>query len=162
MASCLRASPSVRHTEGRDALKEHLTVSGPCSHACDGVADDGSRWRCPALTHGFNAVTQNGSAASELAPMRILHHGLGLWPAAYKHVARSFVHRPAAPLGLVIPDTPCIMQSCSKPSKDKPIRVALRAILDCFCARRRSPDGGSGRRNGFAGSNKETEVQENG
>jgi hypothetical protein len=37
--------------------------------------------------------------------MRILHHGLGLWPAAYKHVARSFVHRRAAPLGLVIPDT---------------------------------------------------------
>ena len=37
--------------------------------------------------------------------MRILHHGLGLWPAAYKRVARSFVHRPAAPLGLVIPDT---------------------------------------------------------
>jgi hypothetical protein len=37
--------------------------------------------------------------------MRILHHGLGLWPAEYKRVARSFVHRPAAPLALVIPDT---------------------------------------------------------
>ena len=46
-----------------------------------------------------------GPPPRSLLPMRILHHGLGLWPAAYKHVARSFVHRRAAPLGLVIPDT---------------------------------------------------------
>jgi hypothetical protein len=25
------------------------------------VADDGSRWRCPGLTHGFDAVNQNGA-----------------------------------------------------------------------------------------------------
>jgi hypothetical protein len=37
--------------------------------------------------------------------MRIMHHGLGLWPAAYKHVARMFVHNSAAPLGLRHPDT---------------------------------------------------------
>jgi hypothetical protein len=61
--------------------------------------------------------------------MRILHHGLGLWPAAYKHVARSFVHRPAAPLGLVIPDT----LKCAvvlEAVKDEAIRWRLRAILD--------------------------------
>jgi hypothetical protein len=41
-------------------------VSAQSAH-CDGFADDGSRWRCPGETHGFDAVVQNGSAASELA-----------------------------------------------------------------------------------------------
>ena len=36
----------------------------------------------------------------------MLFRSLGLWPAAYKDVARVFVHLPAAPLDVVIPDTP--------------------------------------------------------
>src|SRR5215813_2307550 len=51
MASCPKASSSVRHTKGGRGQG----------------TDDGSRWRCPARPLGFNAVPQNGSAASELA-----------------------------------------------------------------------------------------------
>src|SRR5215813_15163317 len=51
MASCPKASSSVRHTKGGRGQG----------------TDDGSRWRCPAGQHGFNAVGKNGSAASELA-----------------------------------------------------------------------------------------------
>jgi hypothetical protein len=51
-----------------------------------------------------NAVTENGPAASELrCRCASLHHGLGLWPAAYKDVARTFVHHARAPLDFVIP-----------------------------------------------------------
>jgi hypothetical protein len=38
--------------------------------------------------------------------MRILHHGLGLWPTVYKDVARMFVHHTRAPLDVVIPTAP--------------------------------------------------------
>src|SRR5215813_14316126 len=51
MASCPKASSSVRHTKGGRGQG----------------TDDGSRWRCPARPLGFNAVGKNGSAASELA-----------------------------------------------------------------------------------------------
>jgi hypothetical protein len=68
--------------------------------------------------------------------MRILHHGLGLWPAVYKRVARSFVHRPAAPLGLAIPDTLKCADVLEAVQGRAPSGVALRAILDRFCARR--------------------------
>jgi len=56
-----------------------------------------------------NAVAENGPAASELrCRCASLHHGLGLWPAAYKDVARTFVHHARAPLDFVIPTTPSV------------------------------------------------------
>jgi hypothetical protein len=69
------------------------------------VADDGSRWRGPGPQHGFKCrpsewVRRLGARCRCVS----LHHGLGLWPAAYKDVARLFVHLPAAPLEVVIPD----------------------------------------------------------
>src|SRR5688572_19685834 len=63
MAWCPRASSSVPHNEG-SPLK--VTVSVLFARLRR-VADDGSRWRCPGLIHGFDAVNQNGAAASELA-----------------------------------------------------------------------------------------------
>ena len=53
-----------------------------------------------------------------------------------------FVHNSAAPLGLRHPDS----LQCAvvlEALKDQPLRVALRAILDRFCARR--PTGRVGR-----------------
>jgi hypothetical protein len=67
--------------------------------------------------------------------MRIAASWFGLRPAAYKDVARSLVHHYAAPLGLRHPDT----LKCAAvlgAIKDKPLRVALRAILERSCARR--------------------------
>ena len=45
------------------------------------------------------------------------------------------------------------------PARTKPLRVALRAILDRFCARRPLIPCGSGRGNGLPRSNKETDVE---
>src|SRR5262245_4400174 len=53
---------------------------GTCPRARDKVADDGSRWRCPVPWHGFDAVTQNGSAASELAADA--YHCIMVWVLA--------------------------------------------------------------------------------
>src|SRR5215468_2985722 len=104
MAYCPRASSFVRHTEGRAYAKTTPDGFGAV-RTLRRVADDGSRWRCPGENHGFDAVVQNGSAASELCcRCASLHHGLGLWPAAYKDVARSLVHPAAAPLGRRHPD----------------------------------------------------------
>ena len=38
----------------------------PRSYACDGITDDGSRWRIPDKSLGFHADWKNGSVASEL------------------------------------------------------------------------------------------------
>ena len=129
MACCPRASSFVRHTEGRGLAKEHLTVSA-LSRILRRVADDGSRWRCPGENHGFDAVVKNGSAASELCcRCASLHHGLGLWPAAYKDVARSLVHPAAAPLGRRHPDhTKCAVVLGAV--KDGPSVGADAPILD--------------------------------
>src|SRR5262245_3971272 len=45
------------------------------------------------------------------------------------------------------------------PARTKPLRVALRAILDRFCARRPLIPCGSGRGNGLPRSNKETDAE---
>src|SRR5215468_672957 len=113
-------------------------VSATCPRARDGVADDGSRWWCPVPWHGFDAVTQNGSAASELAADA--YHWIMVWvfrPAAYKDVGTIFVHtNPQLPSDFVIP-TRSSVPSCAKPSKDEAFGGAqTRAILDRFCARR--------------------------
>jgi hypothetical protein len=75
-----------------------------------------------------------------LLPMRITASWSGPWPTEYKDVARCFVHQPAAPLGSRHPDT----LKCAvvlEALKDEPLSgVALRAILDRFCARRLSLD----------------------
>ena len=91
-----------------------------------------------------NAVAENGPAASELrCRCASLHHGLGLWPAAYKDVARTSTRE--------LPSTSSsqphqVCPSCSEPVKDKPLRVALtRPSFDCSCARRPLVPCGSGR-----------------
>jgi hypothetical protein len=61
---------------------------------------------------------------------------LGLWPAAYKDVARSLVHHSAASLGLRHPDTLKCAVVLEALKDQGPLRVALRAVLDSFCARR--------------------------
>src|SRR6516162_10539531 len=100
MAWCPRAPSSVPHTEG--GLGQGTPNDfGPRLHACDGSSDDGSRWRCPDRFHGQQRRTAEwvrrlGACCRCVS----LHHGLGLWPAAYKDVTRSFVHQSAAPLGL--------------------------------------------------------------
>ena len=74
---------------------------GPCSQACDGVADDGSRWRGPGENHGFDAVVQNGSAASELSlRCASLHHGLGPHPPNTRMWHECSCYHTRAPLGL--------------------------------------------------------------
>jgi hypothetical protein len=68
-----------------------------------------------------------------------------------------FVHNSAAPLGLRHPDS----LKCAvvlEALKDQPLRVALRAILDRFCARRPWTRG-SGRGNGLSRSNKEIDDE---
>ena len=46
----------------------------------------------PKVLMASNAVSENGSAASELSlPMRITASWFGLWPTEYKDVARIFV-----------------------------------------------------------------------
>jgi len=40
-----------------------------------------------------------------LLPIRIPASWFGLWPAAYKDVARCFVHQPQLPSDVVIADT---------------------------------------------------------
>jgi hypothetical protein len=65
---------------------------------------------------------------------------------------------PQLPSDFVIPDH----NKCAvvlEPVKDEPLRVALRAILDRFCARRPLVPCGSGRGNGLSRSNKETDVE---
>ena len=61
-------------------------------------------------TGGKSLSSSELSQAVKAGRVRLLgvfDHGivLGLWPAAYKHVARSFVQLSAAPLGLRHPDT---------------------------------------------------------
>src|SRR5262245_26293836 len=108
-----------------------------------GVADDGSRWRGPsesygfdAVSYGFDAVRQNGSAASELSlRCASLHHGLGPHPPNTRMWHECSCTTRGLPSDFVIPTTTSV-PSCSNPSRTKPLRVALRAILDRFCARR--------------------------
>jgi hypothetical protein len=67
-----------------------------------------------------------------------LHHGWGLWPAAYKDVARCFVHLPAAPLEHRHPRHAQVCRRARSRTRTSPCGVALRTILDRFCARRPS------------------------
>src|SRR5262245_47419351 len=122
MASCLTVPSCARHTEGRTRSRNTRRFR-PCPHVRR-VADDGSRWRGPGPLHGFKCrpsewVRRLGACCRCVS----LHHGLGLWPAAYKDVARVFVHLPAAPLDVVIPITASV-PSCSEPS-----RTSLRWAL---------------------------------
>ena len=79
---------------------------------------------------GFDAVTKNGSAASELRCDA--HHCIMVWvsvPTAYKDVARMFVHHTRAPLDVVIPTTAkCAVVLGAV--KDEPSVGANAPILD--------------------------------
>jgi hypothetical protein len=162
MARCPRASSSVRHTEKEDAVKEHLTVSA-LSARLRRVADDGSRWRGPARNHGSHAVVKNGSAASELAADA--YHCIMVWAFGPPHTRMwheaSCTH-PQLPSDFVIPTTASV-PSCSNPSRTRPLPVALRAILDGFCARRLNSIAWVGTRKRLLQVEQgNSEVQENG
>src|SRR5262249_45878075 len=65
-----------------------------------------------------------------------LHHGLGLWPAAYKDVARMFVHHMRAPLGRRRHPDQSKCAAVLGAFKDEPSVGASAPILDRYCARR--------------------------
>ena len=79
-------------------------------------------------------------------------------PTAYKDVARTFVHPAAAPLGRRHPDH----RKCAVvlgAIKDKALRVALRAILDRSCARRRLDRVGRDEETGCPGRTKKLTMK---
>ena len=89
--------------------------------------------------------------------MRILHHGLGHRPAAYKDVARSFVHQPQLPSNFIPRTLKCAV--VLEALKDEAFGGALtRPILDRFCARPASRCWVGAKKRAFT-SNKETEGQ---
>jgi hypothetical protein len=98
---------------------------------------------------------QNGSAASELCcRCASLHHGLGLWPAAYKDVARSFV-QPSRSSPRTSSSRPPQVCRRARSRQGQGLAVCANApILDRFCARRTNSRCGSGRRNGLPGRTK--------
>src|SRR5215510_3775414 len=116
----------------------------------------------PLTPHGSTAGKKNGSAASELAADA--YPCIMVWVFDPPHTRMwhdASCTNPQLPSNAVIPDS----LKCAvvlEALKDEPLRVALRAILDRFCARRPLLHRGSGRGNGLSRSNKETEVQENG
>jgi hypothetical protein len=88
-----------------------------------------------------------------------LHHGPGLWPTAYKDVDE--VRPPHAGSPRMSSSRPTAsVPSCSEPSRTS-LAVALRAILDRSCARRRCGCAGRDEETP-ARSNKETDGRENG
>ena len=93
----------------------------------------------PYSTMGFDAVTKNGSAASELRCDA--HHCIMVWvsvPTAYKDVARMFVHHTRAPLGRRHPDhSKCAVVLGAL--KDESLRWVL--THPSSCARRRLEGG---------------------
>src|SRR5262249_6097982 len=125
---------------------------GSCPHARDGVADDGSRWRCPGHVYGFDAGQQNGPAASEpRCRCASLHHGPGLLAPPNRRMWRDFfVHHIAGSPRLRHPDTGQVCRRArSRQGWDLRWR-ADAAILDRFCARRLTHLCGSGRGNGIS------------
>src|SRR5215813_9894311 len=100
MASCPKASSSVRHTKGGRGQG----------------TDDGSRWRCPARPLGFNAVGKNGSAASELAADAYPCIMVWVFGPPHKRMWHdASCTNPQLPSDFVIPTTASV-PSCSEPS----------------------------------------------
>jgi len=67
------------------------------------------------------------------------HHCIMVWVFGPPHTRMWHDHsctQPQLPSDVVIPTTASV-PSCSEPSRTRPFRVALRAILDRSCARRR-------------------------
>lgn len=98
----------------------------------------------PPKTTAFDAVVQNGSAASELAADA--HYCIMVWvsvPTAYKDVARTIVHHTRAPLDVVIP-TQAKCAGVLGAVKDEASRWRSRAILDRSCAAAGAINRGSG------------------
>ena len=92
-------------------------------------------------------------------PMRIMHHGLG--SLAPPHTRMWHDHsctQPQLPSDVVIPTTASV-PSCSEPSRTRPLRVALRAILDRSCARRRLDRVGRDEETGCPGRTKKLTMK---
>ena len=88
--------------------------------------------------HGFNAVSQNGSAASELAADA--YPCIMVWVSGPPHTRMwhdASCTNPQLPSNFVIPDTPKCAVVLEAVQGQAPCGVTLRAILDRFCARRR-------------------------
>src|SRR5262245_11636064 len=83
---------------------------------------------------GTGTCTPLDSQPCRLLPS--LHHGLGLWPAAYKDVARMFVHHMRAPLGRRRHPDQSKCAAVLGAFKDEPSVGASAPILDRSCARR--------------------------
>jgi hypothetical protein len=94
--------------------------------------------------------------------MRIIASWSGpLWPTAYKDVARTSCTTRELPLDFVIPDpTKCAV--VLEALKDEALRVALRAILARFCARRLYSIAGRDEETGYQVEQRNPEVHENG
>ena len=102
-------------------------------------------------TYGFHAVPQNGvrrfgafaADAHHCIMVRVLTPpNRRMWHEC------SCTHTRAPPRPLGHPDTTQLCRR-ARSRKGQALRVALRAILDRFCARRLLLDRGSGRRNVF-------------
>jgi len=81
MASCLRASSSVRHIEGVGSDQGIPERFRPCPHPCGRSPMTVRGGGVPAGSMAFTPLVRMGPPPRSLLPMRILHHGLGLWPA---------------------------------------------------------------------------------
>jgi hypothetical protein len=106
MASCPRASSSVRHTEERTRSRNTPTVSAPCLHACDGSLMTVRGGGVPRHAMASNAGIQNGSAASELAADA--YPCIMVWVFGPPHTRMwhdASCTYPQLPSNAVIPDT---------------------------------------------------------
>jgi hypothetical protein len=137
MGPCLTASSSVPLAEGRDWLNARLDGFGPVStQPCDGSPMT-VRGGGPDENHGFDAVVQNGSAASESrSRCASLHHGRVSAPTEYKDVARVIVHHTRdSPRTSSSDHSKCAVVLGAV--KDRALQVALTPpILDRSSARR--------------------------
>src|SRR5215471_18639407 len=153
MACCPTASSFVRHTEGRGLAQEHLTVSA-LSAPCDGSPMTVRGGGVPAKTTALMPLCRMGPPPRSSAADA--HHCIMVWVFGPPHTRMWHDHsctQPQLPSDVVIP-THASVPSCSEPSRTRPLRVALRAILDHSCARRLLAPCGSGRRNGLPGRTK--------
>jgi hypothetical protein len=132
---------------------------GPCPHDLRRVADDGSRWRSPARPHGFNC---RGTEWSRRLACDA-HHCIMVRVSGPPHTRMwtKFVHHTRASLERRHSDTlkrAVVLEAF----KDEPsVGANARPSLTRFCAHRRCGCVGRDEETA-AGSNKETDGQENG
>ena len=107
----------VPHTEGRSPYK-HLTVFAPSARVRDRSPMTVRGGGAPRLGLVLTPSRRMGPPPRSFAAMRITASWVRVSaPAAYKDVARMFVHHSRASLGLSSsPTTPRVVLACSEPS----------------------------------------------